>query len=179
MPVCEPPERGPGAQQIGTLDSLVPPACVCVFMCLCVCLCGERANIFVCVCVHVHSEGYFVYFSGTLWLRVASAADALSPSSFSSSSSAHFLSLSSSLLTHFWPYHTCISHNITRINCMFQPSQQLLFFRQAKSQRITLIIFYIYLTVNKCYKITRNNTVLVSILSDYRSWRQNAVYGTV
>lgn len=30
MPVCESPERRPGAQQIGTLALLVPPACGCV-----------------------------------------------------------------------------------------------------------------------------------------------------
>lgn len=111
MPVCEPPERGPGAQQIGTLDSSVPPA----FVCLRVYLCGEQDSVCMCVRACMQSTGYFVYFSQTLWLKVASAADALPPSSFSSSSSTHFLSFLS-LSSHFLstPFHMRITLQIKR-----------------------------------------------------------------
>lgn len=61
MPACEPPERGPRAQQIGTLHSFVPPACVCVHMCVCV--------------VNKLIWYVFVCFFETLWLKVASAVE--------------------------------------------------------------------------------------------------------
>lgn len=69
MPACEPPERGPGAQQIGTQHFLVPPACLWAH----VCLCGEQANICCCVWMCVFPRWRLLRFFGPLWLRVASA----------------------------------------------------------------------------------------------------------
>lgn len=74
-----------------------------------------------------------------------------------------------SLLFHFRPFHARILSNTNRINCTFQPSQQLLLFTQVTSESIMLAIFYIYLIVNKCHGKTRNNNVSVSIISNFHS----------
>ncbi len=154
-----------GDQGHNKLAHYTPQSHLRVFVCLCVCLCGEQANMCVCVCVCTCAQRrLLVCFSGTLWLRVASAVEMpsllpLFPPSLLLLIFFLCLPVFSLRLSHLRPSRTRIFYNINRINCMFQPSQQLLLFTQVTSQRVMLTIFYIYLIVNKSRE--KNNNIVL------------------